>query len=95
MFGLFLKTSINTSTVSLIHTQTWYLSEILKSVTLIKIFQREKDEMSKLGKIIKMPKIWLNNKEKPRLTCFKPIIKSTDFMSKKFENTLMNKTFFA
>ena len=32
---------------------TKYLSEILKSVTLIKIFQREKDEMSKLGKIIK------------------------------------------
>ncbi len=32
---------------------TKYLSEILKAVTLIKIFQREKDEMSKLGKIIK------------------------------------------
>ena len=32
---------------------TKYLSEILKSVTLIKIFQREKSEMSKLGSIIK------------------------------------------
>tara|TARA_B100000963_G_scaffold357780_1_gene380794 strand:- start:11815 stop:13464 length:1650 start_codon:yes stop_codon:yes gene_type:complete len=32
---------------------TKYLSEILKSVTLIKIFQREKAEMSKLGLIIK------------------------------------------
>ena len=31
---------------------TKYLSEILKSVTLIKIFQREKAEMSKLGRII-------------------------------------------
>ena len=31
---------------------TKYLSEILKSVTLIKIFQREKSEMSKLGSII-------------------------------------------
>ena len=32
---------------------TKYLSEILKSVTLIKIFQGEKGEMSKLGKVIK------------------------------------------
>ena len=32
---------------------TKYLSEILKSVTLIKIFQGEKSEMSKLGKVIK------------------------------------------
>jgi len=32
---------------------TKYLSETLKSVTLIKIFQKENDEMSKLSKIIK------------------------------------------
>ena len=32
---------------------TKYLSEILRSVTLIKIFQGEKGEMSKLGKVIK------------------------------------------
>ena len=44
---------------------TKYLSEILKSVTLIKIFQREKDEMSKLGKIIKN---WIDKSTKVEKT---------------------------
>ena len=46
---------------------TKYLSEILKAVTLIKIFQREKDEMSKLGKIIKNWIIKSTKVEKTRL----------------------------
>ena len=44
---------------------TKYLSEILKSVTLIKIFQREKGEMSKLSKVIKN---WINKSMKVEKT---------------------------
>ena len=44
---------------------TKYLSETLKSVTLIKIFQRESDEMSKLSKIIKD---WINKSSKVEKT---------------------------
>lgn len=44
---------------------TKYLSEILKSVTLIKIFQGEKGEMSKLSKVIKN---WINKSMKVEKT---------------------------
>ena len=44
---------------------TTYLSEILKSVTLIKIFQGEKGEMSKLSKVIKN---WINKSMKVEKT---------------------------
>jgi len=44
---------------------TKYLSETLKSVTLIKIFQRESDEMSKLSKIIKD---WIDKSSKVEKT---------------------------
>ena len=44
---------------------TKYLSETLKSVTLIKIFQRETNEMSKLSKIIKN---WIDKSSKVEKT---------------------------
>ncbi len=44
---------------------TKYLSEILKSVTLIKIFQREKNEMSKLSSIIQN---WIKKSSKVERT---------------------------
>ena len=44
---------------------TKYLSEILKSVSLIKIFQGEKGEMSKLSKVIKN---WINKSMKVEKT---------------------------
>ena len=44
---------------------TKYLSETLKSVTLIKIFQRENNEMSKLSQIIKN---WINKSSKVEKT---------------------------